>query len=361
MFVGLRDLRFAKGRFALISGVVLLLTVLVGFLSGLTAGLAAQNISGLLSLGADHIVFGSQTVANPLFSTSVLTQQNVDTWKAHASSGTNAVPMGITQLRGSTTNSDDTTAVAVFGQDQVLPGSAITVPQSATGVVLSTGAAKALNAKVGDTVTLVKKTFTVEAISGDLWYSHSPVVMTQLGSWQQLQQQLGGASTTVATVLAVSGTGSLTSADTAADTVSKQIFPALLSLDAFRSESGSLLMIIAMLFGITALVIGAFFTVWTLQRKADIAILRAMGTPASALRRDALGQALIVLVVGVAVGLLLVTGLGLLAATALPFFLSPLTTLLPGLLLVALGMLGALFAVRSVTKTDPLEALGANR
>ena len=45
MFVALRDLRFAKGRFILIGSVVALITLLVGFLSGLTGGLAIQNLS----------------------------------------------------------------------------------------------------------------------------------------------------------------------------------------------------------------------------------------------------------------------------------------------------------------------------
>ena len=48
MFVALRDLRFARGRFLLIGSVVGLITVLVGFLSGLTGGLAIQNISAVL-------------------------------------------------------------------------------------------------------------------------------------------------------------------------------------------------------------------------------------------------------------------------------------------------------------------------
>ena len=50
MFVALRDLRFARGRFVLIGSVVALITVLVGFLSGLTGGLATQNISAVLSI-----------------------------------------------------------------------------------------------------------------------------------------------------------------------------------------------------------------------------------------------------------------------------------------------------------------------
>jgi len=61
MFVALRDLRFARGRFVLIGSVVALITVLVGFLSGLTGGLATQNISAVLSIPADRVVFSAPT------------------------------------------------------------------------------------------------------------------------------------------------------------------------------------------------------------------------------------------------------------------------------------------------------------
>ena len=57
----------------------------------------------------------------------------------------------------------------------------------------------------------------------------------------------------------------------------------------------------------------------------------------------------------------LLGGLGALAGTALPFVISPLTTLLPGAAMIALGLAGAAFALRSVTTADPLTALGSNR
>ena len=41
----------------------------------------------------------------------------------------------------------------------------------------------------------------------------------------------------------------------------------------FKSEVGSLGLMIAMLFGVSALVVGAFFTVWTMQRSGDVAVL----------------------------------------------------------------------------------------
>jgi putative ABC transport system permease protein len=143
--------------------------------------------------------------------------------------------------------------------------------------------------------------------------------------------------------------------------VSKTTLGSLTALSAFRSEIGSLLMMVAMLFAISGLVIGAFFTVWTMQRKGDIAVLKALGASTRSLVRDALGQALIVLLLGVGIGLGLVALLGSLAGTALPFLLSPVTTALPGAIMIALGLAGAAFALRSVTSADPLTALGSNR
>ncbi|HBR89848.1 MAG TPA: ABC transporter substrate-binding protein, partial [Microbacterium sp.] len=56
-----------------------------------------------------------------------------------------------------------------------------------------------------------------------------------------------------------------------------------------------------------------------------------------------------------------VTLFGTLAGTALPFLLNPFTTLLPGVIMITLGLAGAAFALRSVTSADPLTALGSNR
>lgn len=59
VFIGLRDIFFAKGRFALIAAVVALLTLLLVMLTGLTGGLGKQNTAALESLNVDRVVFGS--------------------------------------------------------------------------------------------------------------------------------------------------------------------------------------------------------------------------------------------------------------------------------------------------------------
>lgn len=356
MFVALRDLRFARGRFILIGSVVTLITILVGFLSGLTGGLAAQNISGVLSIPADRIVFSAPAAGSTgaSFSDSTISAAQAGTWRS-TSGVTSAEPIGITQTRAE--HGDARAAIALFG---VRPGFDSASPTADGSLSLSTSAATDLGVSTGDSVTIAGTSYRVQSIAGDWWYSHTPVVKMALNDWQAYSKATGSPDA-FATVLAVSGAPDWATATDRTGTDAQTTLGSLAAISAFKSEVGSLLMMVALLFGISALVIGAFFTVWTMQRKGDIAVLKALGASTRSLVRDALGQALIVLVIGIGLGIAVVALLGTLAGGALPFMLSPLTTLLPGVIMIALGLAGAAFALRSVTSADPLTALGSNR
>ncbi len=356
MFVALRDLRFARGRFILIGSVVALITILAGFLSGLTGGLASQSISAILAIPHDRLVFSAAPSdgSGVTFSDSAVTKKQADAWTA-TSGVTSVDAIGIGQTRAE--HGTARTAIAVFGMEPGFDDSSA----SADGwVSLSTAVAKSLSVTIGDTVTIAGEAYRVEAIAGDEWYSHTPVVKMTLDDWQTFARATGSPEA-YATVLAVSGDPDWLAVSTESGTVAQGTLDSLMSIGPFKSEIGSLLMIVTMLFGISALVIGAFFTVWTFQRKGDIAVLKALGASTRSLVRDALGQAFIVLMVGIGLGIGIVALLGTVAGNALPFLLSPLTTILPGLIMIALGLGGAAFALRSVTSADPLTALGSNR
>jgi hypothetical protein len=84
----------------------------------------------------------------------------------------------------------------------------------------------------------------------------------------------------------------------------------------------SMTMIKAFLYAISALVVGAFFTIWTVQRSRELAVMRAMGASTGFLMLDGLMQALIVLLSSVGAGVLLGLGLGaMLLGTGMPFAL----------------------------------------
>ncbi len=357
MFVAWRDLRFARGRFLLITAVVALMCVMVGFLSGLTGGLAWQNVSGVLGLHGDRVVLAPATSSGaPSFADSqVSTAQEADL--VAAVRGAEVEPLGIGQLRA--VAGDDRAAVAVIGASEAVLADA---PSRDGAVVIAAPAATALGVEAGDTVAIAGVDFEVEAVVGDLWYSHTPVVRTTIADWRALAAATGVAAPN-ATALVVTGAADAdwSAIGAATETVSQTPLLALQWLPAFRSEIGSLLLMVALLFGISALVVGAFFAVWTLQRIGDIAVLKALGASDAALRVDALGQAILVLVAGAAVGFGLVAVLGLLLGGALPFLVSPLTTLLPAAAMLVLGLAGAALSLRGVTAADPLTALGSAR
>ncbi|MDQ1124733.1 ABC transporter permease [Microbacterium trichothecenolyticum] len=350
MYVAWRDLRFARGRFALIGAVVALITLLVGFLSGLTGGLAAQNVSAVLALPGDTLVLQPVGGATATFADSRIDDATVAAWRS--ADGVRAVtPVGIAQTRAEGPGSGG--GVALFGADTA------SAPPRDDEVTLSAGAATALGAAAGDDVTIAGSRYRVAGVGGDAWYSHTPVVSMTASAWAGIDRRLGGAG--LPTVLAVSGDADWSAVATETGTTASTPLSSLTALPTFRSEIGSLALMIAMLFAVSALVVGAFFTVWTMQRAGDVAVLKALGASTPALLRDALGQALVVLAAGVGVGIALTAGLGALADGALPFVLSPLTTLAPALVMIALGVLGAAVSLRIVTASDPLTALGSTR
>ena len=314
----------------------------------------AKTMLDNLKVGDRIVVSTPSAGCSASFADSAITERQAADW-ASTDGVTDSQPIGIAQTRAEA--GDRRIAIAAFG---VQSGYSADAPTTDGHLAVSAPAAKDLDVAVGDDVTIAGTVFTVETIGGDDWYSHTPVVKMTLTDWQAYSAATGNPDA-YATVLAVTGGPDWAAADSANETVSESILGSLTALSAFRSEIGSLLLMVAMLFGISGLVIGAFFTVWTMQRKGDFAMLKALGASTPSLVRDALGQALVVLVLGIGIGIGVVALFGTLAGTALPFLLSPVTTILPGVIMIALGLAGAAFALRSVTSADPLTALGSNR
>lgn len=353
MFIALRDIRFAKGRFALIGTVVCLITLLVGFLTGLTAGLANQNISAITSLETDYIALSQPQEGEKLsYSNSSITPEIIK--QVENMDGVSDVQeLGISRAKFLNEGGINLNAV-VFG---VAPEYGNDAPQNANSVVLSSNAAKEAGVSAGDTLTLSGKEYIVEKVGAESWYSHAPVVWISYSSWTEYSERIG--QTGEATALLVKSENQQAPVVDGLEITTP--LKSLAALEAFKSEIGSLGMMVGMLFLISALVIGAFFTVWTIQRKSDIAIMKALGVSTKALIKDSLGQAFIILVVGISTGIAATIGLGALAGNALPFVLSPLTMGIPSVAMLLTGLAGAAFALTSVTKADPLTALSSNR
>ena len=359
MYLALREMRFAKGRFALMGTVVALISFLLVMLSGLTAGLADQSTSSIKSLRADEVVFGAPPGTEPKasFTESSVSPEQQQAWQ-DAPGISSAEPLGISQGR---IQAGGTASAAIFG---VNPGSSIAPDGVAPGkAVVSQQFADDLGLQPGSEASVNGQQLIVAAVVEDQWYSHTPVAWISLPDWKTAAHTEPDVAGTVLAVDYDGGkrdSGALDAANTEAGTTSLERSASLSALPAYSSENGSLLMMQAFLYGISALVIVAFLTVWTLQRTRDIAVLRALGGTRSYVLRDSLAQAAVILAAGTAAGGLLGAAAGAVAATAAPFAATAATTVLPVAGVFVLGLAGAALAVRRVTKVDPLLALGGN-
>lgn len=347
MFVALRDLRFATGRFTLMTTVIVLVSFLVGFLASLTSGLARESTSAITDLPADRLAFATPDGQDPDFTSSSVTAEEIQEW-ASAPGVDSAEGLGIATTRASA--GETTASVTAFA---VAPGSTLVDTDLRHGSVALTPAA-AEDLGHPDTVTIGEQTFDVaDASIADSSYAHTPVIWLALEDWQPIGAPGGSGDT--ATVVAIDGVPEHQVEDMAA----LDLRDARSAISSFSSENGSLMTMQAFLIAISALVVGAFFSVWTMSRGEDIAVLKALGGSTGYLLRDAIGQAVLVLLIGVGAGM----GLSALASTVLdgvlPVSLSPATTLAPAALLVGVGLIGAGLAVWRITRIDPHAALAA--
>lgn len=398
MFLALRDIVSARGRFSLISFVVGLITVLLVMLTGLTGGLAKHNTSALEALAPERYVFTSD---EPSFQESQVTTFDVQEWQELVDADSQVTPLGTAQTR---LEAGSAMGVAVLGlpAGTTVPAPVVSGAGAAeTEIVGATGTGAAPEAEAdsaaslepqepqetqetvvaedgivvsqeivaeagvqpGETVEIGGVEQPVSAVVEDEHYSHQPVVWASTQVWQQISR---AHDDVVGTVLTVDTrdrhAGALRDEEwqdaenQTGDSVAT-VEESFSGLAAYQSEQASLQLIQMLLYAISALVTVAFLSVWTIQRSRDLSVLRALGASPGYVWKDALGQAAVVVGIGVVLGAGVGWAAGVWAGGSVPFDLQWTTIVVPAAGIWVLGMCGALVATRRVKKIDPASAL----
>lgn len=381
MFLALRELRFARARFGLMGGVITLIAVLMVLLSGLSSGLVNDGVSGLKSMPATAFAFNEGTKTDNAFSRSVVDPSRAEAWSTQP--GVEDVTlMGSTIVNGAT---EDGTQVdlSLFGVETdsflapaVGEGRGI---EAVNEIVVSPTAADA-GVNIGSTVTLDRLDVELTVVGfteGQATFGHVDMAYLPLETWQLIasgqsqpgtptEAQTGALEFDTASAVAIKAEDGadpdFAAGDSAAGTVTSTLEESFGASPGYTAETMTLEMIQVFLYAICALVVGAFFTVWTIQRKHELAVLRAVGASTGYLLRDGIFQAVVILVLSTAVGVAAGLGMGAwLSGSAMPFALEagPISTATA--VTILMGVLGAAIAIVRISRVDPLAALGGQR
>jgi len=379
MFLAWRELSFARSRFALMGGVVALVSVLVVLLSGLSSGLVNDGVSGLKKLPVTAFAFGEESSVDSAFSRSTVERSQAESWAQQE--GVEHADLFGNQLVNAEGEGGEAVDLALFGvepdasiapsSDALAEGEVLDDPH---GIVVSDTVTE-LGLGLGDTVTLDRlgtELTIVGILDGQHTFGHVDVAYVPLTTWQEIhagampgdevRPEAYDEATAVALTAADGADLDMAAGDADAGTLTVSLKESFDGSPGYAAETLTLNLIQVFLYAISALVVGAFFTVWTIQRKHEIAVARAMGASTSYLVRDALGQAAVLLVVSTAVGMGAGVGFGaLLTSTPMPFALEAGPLALAAVLLVGLGLAGAAASVGRIAHVDPLTALGGQR
>lgn len=330
MFQGMKELKAAPSRTALITVTVAMITLMVTFLSSLAAGLSHESVSALqhrVGKDSDTALVLEET-GTPSLSNSQLNEQQLATLTGEL--GGDKLLLARDKV--------GTDPISIMTSPDVPRGIA-EVPSS----IINNSALSSGNLKIGGS------NLRTQPASEDLSFDHMPVIFVSDQDATALQHP------SIAAIVPSQALADHGGAPTG--TTSLEGNDRWKASAAYTGEQLSLNLMINLLYVISALVLGAFFMVWTMQRLRGVAISSALGASRTVLVADSLGQALLVLLVGIAAGVGITGGMGMLLGGTLPVVLSASTLLQPAVFLLVAGVAGSALSLRPVLKVSPRSAM----
>lgn len=349
MFLAWNEIRRNKLKFGLIIGVLTMISYLLFLLSGLANGLINMNKEGIDKWQADAIVLNKD--ANQTVQQSVFNKKDIENkYKKQAT---------LKQTGEIVSNGHQKDNVLVFGVEK----SSFLVPRLIEGhkatkdnEVLADETLKNKGFKIGDTLSLSQsdEKLHIVGFTESAKYNASPVIFTNDATIAKINPRLTGDKINAVVVRDTNWKDKKLNQELEAVSINDFIE----NLPGYKPQNLTLNFMISFLFVISAIVIGIFLYVMTLQKTSLFGILKAQGFTNGYLANVVISQTLILALFGTAFGLLLTGVTGAFLPDAVPVKFDVLTLLVFAIVLMIVSVLGSLFSILTIRKIDPLKAIG---
>lgn len=360
MFLAWNEIKYSKTRFALIIGVIVLVSYLVYFLTGLAYGLAQDNRTAVDKWEADAIVLTDESNAN--IGMSMMPIGERDQVEADEVAVLGQAPNVV--RREGETSEDAKINITFFGIDpdefimpEVIEGEEFSNDYE---VIADISLQEEEGIELGEVLKLAGSDIEVEIVgfTEDAKFNVAPVLYTTIPTYQDIRFEAIDESDEGRISGLVIRNDSVEAIEVEnEDLVLYTINEYIEELPGYMAQLLTFGLMIGFLIVIAAVVIGIFMYVLTVQKSSLFGVMKAQGIPTGYISKSVVMQTFLLSLMGTLAGL----GLTVLTAYFLPatvpyqsntYFLIIIT-----LLLIFFAVVGAFFSVRTIVKIDPLEAI----
>ncbi|WP_318616901.1 ABC transporter permease [Sporosarcina sp. YIM B06819] len=353
MFLALNEIKKNKLRFTLIIGVLMLVSYLVFFLSGLATGLENLNRESVDKWEATAIILTEESDKSMYQSSLTIDDASEIDAKEMAVIG---------QINAVAGNGKQKTNVSIFGinKDEFI------MPKVTEGEVfvkenevIASDALKDEGFKVGDELNLSSsaEVLTIVGFTDQARFNAAPVLYGDLSTFHRVK--FGeAAEVNRNSINGIVIRGDYTNISTPESLESIEIETFIRSLPGYTEQSLTLNFMIYFLFIISAVIVAIFLYVLTVQKISMFGVMKAQGISNGYLSRSVIAQTFLLAAVGVVVGFILTLITGAFLPSAVPVAFNLVTMSIYGIVLIVVAIMGAVFSVLTIVRIDPLKAIG---
>ncbi|MEG2707541.1 MAG: ABC transporter permease [Vagococcus sp.] len=357
MFLAIKEMSFSKLRYTLVIGIILLISYAVFMLSGLANGLATEFRQAIVDWNSETVILSEDSNKN--LSASQLTEKNLEDVTSDKKA-----PVSI--YNGAIDNKNDKVDVTLFGTTK----DAFLLPKVTKGhtfdksneMIISQNLANK-GFKVGDTIEIGsdKIKMTVVGISPETYYAVTPVIYTSLEDATKIKYGKDFKASPDGLPMNAIVTNSTNNTVKSSATPKLQHMTTdefINNLPGYAAQNLTLNSMIYFLFVIVTAIIGIFMYVMTLQKTSVFGVMKAQGISNKFIIDSIIKQSFMIGVVGILLGFSLAYGTSLILPEAMPFHVALNLWGIYSVILLVVTIVGSLFSIRTVTKVDPMKAIG---
>ncbi|MHA0856575.1 ABC transporter permease [Paenibacillus sp. CMAA1364] len=354
MFLAWNEIKKNKLRFILIMGVLMLVSYLVFFLSGLATGLQSLNRESVDKWKADAIVL-TQESDSSLGQSSFMVKE-----ESQFKSDEKAI---LSQLNTIVNNGESKQNISLFGirkDEFIMPNVTEGNEFSKPNEVIASDALIDEGFKVGDELSLssTQEKLTIVGFTDAARFNAAPVLYGDMDTFLNIKygefaEENEGAINAI--VLRTDDMSSIQNTDQL-EVIELETF--IRSLPGYTEQSLTLNFMIYFLFAIAAIIVTIFLYVLTVQKISMFGVMKAQGISNGYLAKSVFAQTFILATIGVLIGFILTIVTGAFLPSAVPVAFDYMTMIIYGLVLIVFSVFGALISVYTIVKIDPLKAIG---